>query len=148
MAKVRYVDRTGKTINKEEYQAFKADPAYTTLRQYDNGAVRVKLLWIGRVVNPHLQFFDSFKVFGLEVMNYTSDGTLAPDPIYGDQTFSREDAALKAYETFLTKWADCLVDEDGDFMETGNKMEAPKSANPNTPESLPDAPELGGIGAW
>ena len=148
MAKVRYVARDGKTINKEEYQKLKADPAYTTLRQYDNGAVRVKLNWIGRVVDPHLQFFDTFKVFELEVKNYTSDGTLADDPLDGGKTFSREDMALKAYEAFLTKWTDCLVDVDGDFIETGNKMEAPKSNDPNTPESVPDAPELGGVGAW
>ena len=132
----------------QAWQKHRADPSYRVVRQYDNGVVNVVLEWTGRVADFG-QVYDEFhKVYALVVQNYTSDGGLALDPVERDRTFPTEVAAVAFYEEFLTKWTDSAVDDFGEFQEADNSLAPPPPPDPNRPDAVPDAPELGGVGAW
>lgn len=143
---VIYIDRVGMLITAEAWKAKQSDESYTIVRQYDNGAVRLVLKWVGRVANPAQVFSAYYKVFVLLVQNYRSDGTLVNDPVDGDKTFPDEAAAIEGYEEFLLKWTSCESDEAGEFIEQDNDLTPPPPPDPNKPATVSD--ELGDGGAW
>lgn len=144
---VIYLNREGKRITRDEFKARRADPEYCMVRQFDNGRVRAQLEWIGRIQNPDSTFPDYYKLFELHIHNYDSEGQLQKDFASGE-TFSNEAAAIARYEEFLTKWAECVVNDFGKFEEVGNVLTPPPPPDPDAPSTEPDAPELGGVGAW
>jgi len=146
--RVAYMNRAGEVIDQATYRAHLAEPSYVIVREYDNGQTQARLKWVGRIVDPHQTFPEFYKLFVLEIKNYTADGQLVPDPAEGQTFYPNEDAGIKAYETFLTKWTKSGVDEFGDFIEADNALIPPPPPDPNKPASEPDAPELGGVGAW
>lgn len=149
MRKIIYVDREGKHISSEEWKLKSGDIAYTTVKEYDNGVVRVTLKWNGRVSGPSAQSFaDCWPIFVILVKNYKADGTLVNDPVDNDQYFPNEADAVKAYESFLLKWTESEVDDAGEFMEEGNVLTPPPPPDPNKPQCEVDEPALGGVGAW
>lgn len=145
MARVGYFDRAGLPITQAFWKEKQADPSYTTVRQYDNAVVKVTLKWNGRVTNTDT-FQDYWPMFILLVQNYTSDGSLANDPVAGDKTFGSEEAALKGYEDFLVDWTGSERDTEGAFVEADNLLTPPPPPDPNQPASVSE--ELGDEGAW
>lgn len=149
MPRPRFVDRAGKLITEQSWKKKQADPSYTTVREYDNGVVRVTLKWNGRVPGNEAGFRQYWPVFILLVQNYSSAGTLVNDPADGDKKFGSEEEGIKAYEAFLTKWTECQVDEEtGAFTEEGNILVPPPPPDPNKPTTAADDDVLGGVGAW
>lgn len=148
MSKVIYLDRDGVRIDAAVYKQHLADPSYVIVREYDNGQVQARLKWTGRIENPGSTFADYYKLFVLEIKNYTGDGQLVPDPVDNGRTFASQQAAIAFYEAFLARWTKSNVDEFGEFVEADNALTPPPPPNPDKPASEPDAPELGGVGAW
>lgn len=149
MAKTRYIDREGNAITEADWKKKQADAAYAVVKEYDNGVVRVTLKWNGRIAGPDATSYpDYWPVFVLLVKNYKADGTLVNDPADNDQKFPNEEAAIKAYEAFLTKWTESQIGESGEFQEEGNVLTPPPPPDPNKPQTEVDIPELGGVGAW
>lgn len=149
MARTQYRDREGRAITEAQWKKLQADPAYTTVKEYDNGVVRVTLRWNGRIAGPAASTFpDYWPVFVLLVKNYRPDGTLVNDPVDNDKTYPDEQAAIKGYQEFLLKWTESEVDDAGEFLEEGNILTPPPPPDPNKPTTVPDDDALGGVGAW
>lgn len=142
--KVQYIDRDGNATSKEDWQRKRNDATYTVLQEYDNGVVRAKLQWVGRV--DANTFPSMWKNFVLLVSNYKADGTLVADPVDNDTYYANEAAATKGYQDFLAKWTACEIDEEGEFTEADNALVPPPPPSPDAPMS--QAEELGETGAW
>ncbi|MFK3741065.1 hypothetical protein [Massilia sp. TN1-12] len=147
MAKVLYQDRDGKRIDGEQYKQARQDPSYVQVRSYDNNQVRATVEWIGRIENPQDQFPDYYKLFRVDVWNYTDGGQLAKDPAY-PQFFSNEAAAAKEYEAFIERWTEAERMADGELVEHGNTLLPPPPPNPDAPASIPLDDDVAGVGAW
>lgn len=145
---VAYIDREGKLIGLSSWKAHRADPSYVTVREYDNGVVNVKLEWVGKVTEYGQVYPEFHKVFSLVVKNYTADGGLALDPVEQGRTFPTEEAAVKFYEEFLTKWTASEVNDFGEFVEADNALTPPPPPDPDAPTSAPSEDDTAGVGAW
>ena len=141
--KVLYFDREGKQISKEEREKLFEDRNYRVFKEFDNDGVYIALNWVGIVRNPQNIFPDHYPIFVMNVLNYTSDGKLVPDPISDGVSFYRENVALEAYQNLIRRYAPENYKEDakGGFVEVDNNLAPP---DPNIPltESGDD------IGAW
>lgn len=142
---VAYLDHDGKLISQATYEKCQADQNYRVLRQYDNNAVRIELLWTGKIANYGQVFPDFYKLFTLRVHNYR-DGALVKDITQDGQTFPTMEKAIAGYETLLLQWTDCVTNSEGDFVEVDNTLTPPPPPNPDRPEN--DAEDMGGVGAW
>lgn len=140
-----YAARNGDVLTKEQWKEKRADERYAIVRRYDNGAVRVDLEWVGKITDFGQVLPEYYKMFRLNVQNYDSGGVLRPDPVEQDRWFGMEERAIREYETFLMRWTESGIDRFGEFAEVGNTLALP---NPDAPDAEPDAPELGGVGAW
>jgi len=144
---IKYIDRAGKTITAKEWKEKRDDPLYSTVKEYDNGVVKVTLKWSGRVANPQNTYAEFWPVFILLVKNYRSDGSCVDDPVDGDRTYPTEAAGDIAYQTFLLKWTECETSEHTDeFVEFGNSLAPEPPPDPNKPATQSE--ELGDTGAW
>lgn len=148
MALPLYLARDGSRITKEDWTEKRADATYSVLGEYDNGQVYAKLDWLGRIPKPDEVFPDYYKLFRFTVSNYTADGSKVRDPVEGEVFFAYETAALAHYQEFLAKWTACEIEASGAFVEADNALIPPPPPDPNKPASEPEAPELGGVGAW
>lgn len=150
-----YFNKNGARIAAEEWSKLAKEPGYHNIIEYDNGVVRVKVTWVGRVVGIEDLYPDMYKVFRLNVSNYNSIGNLVPDPVSDGRWFSNRDVAVKAYGEFLERWTASHRDEDGELIEEGNIFAPPP---PPPPPPSPDAPTSDcstikgmvddGVGAW
>ena len=129
----KFINRKGESITSKEWNKLRGDPAYTTIRLYDNGVVNVELKWVGRIENHDQVLPDYYKMYVLLVKNYRENGTLVNDPVDNDQYFAKEDLAIDAYEKFLMKWTDCGLNEDLEWFEPDNRAEKPKPIKPDEP---------------
>src|SRR3569833_2444458 len=81
MARTQYRDREGKAISEAQWKKLQADTAYKTVKEYDNGVVRVTLQWNGRIEGAAASTYAEYwPVFILLVKKYKQDGTLVNDP--------------------------------------------------------------------
>lgn len=144
-----YFNRDGKPIIGAEWKKLTADPAYRTLKEFDNGRVQVRLIWNGALtLQQKTSFRDTWPLFAIRVMNYDAEGNLRPDPSCDGETFAHEHEALNGYEEFLITWADCHINDDGNLVEVDNHLAPPPPPDPDAPTStLKDAPPDFGA-AW
>lgn len=145
---IGYIDRDGSEISKQQWAEKKADPNYTTVHAYDNGAIRLSVEWIGRLDDYKQVFPDYYKVFVLKLQNYTSEGKLVDDPAFDRVWFPNQQDAIKRYESMLVEMTESGYDSSGKFVEQDNQLTPPPPPDPNKPQQEPDNPELGGVGAW
>lgn len=162
------MDRAGTRIMQARHAELQADPNYVTVRQFDNGSIRLVLEWDGIIANYGQVFPSLYKVFYLKAHNYGSDGTMLPDPNEHNSAFATEAKAIEHYEALLLKHTESERGADGKIIEVGNALPPiepspllappkpravvpppppPKSKSPDEPLTEPDEPELGG-GAW
>jgi hypothetical protein len=129
----RYFDREGRRIDAAAWAELQKKPEYVLLKEYDNGAVRVRLVWIGKISEKeHSSFRDTWPLFSMGVWNYTDTGALVPDPVSNGETFANESDALTAYEDFLITWTDSQMGEKG-LIEVDNNLAPPPPPNPDLP---------------
>src|SRR3569832_380552 len=134
MARTQYRDREGKAISEAQWKKLQADPAYKTVKEYDNGVVRVTLQWNGRIEGAAASTYAEYwPVFILLVKNYKQDGTLVNDPVDTAQPFPTEEADIILYQEFLEKWTDSQIDDSGEFVEEGNILTPPPPPVPIKP---------------
>ena len=143
-----YLNRAGEQISKKKWSELMLDPDYVSVREYDNGVIRVSLRWSGCVKNFGNTFPNYYKVFTLSVSNYREDGSLVKDPVEQELTFPNEASAVNFYEKYLLKWTDSERNDANEFVEIGNTLTPPPPPDPDRPSVEPDMPELGGVGAW
>jgi hypothetical protein len=147
---VAYMDKDGLLISKSGWINKRADDSYRTIRQFDNGKVRVLLEWYGKVSTPD-SFEDYWELFQLRVFNYLDAGQLVDDPNFRDKFFGTESSGVAAYEDFMLRWTDSLVDEEGNFTESeDNTLEQRQPPPPPVPTDRPssDAGLIDGGEAW
>jgi hypothetical protein len=151
MAKIGYYDREGDAISHALWKEKRADAAYTMLKEFDNGSVRVTLEWTGKVTDPTNSWRDTWALFTLGVLNYDSTGTPREDPLMHGKTFSEEEDAVKAYSKFLTDWTESHMETNGvtgeeELVEEGNVLAPAIPDDPNRPTTELDDDD--GVGAW
>jgi hypothetical protein len=131
-----YLNREGVRIDHETWLKHLGDDSYRTVRQFDNGVVKVTLFWVGKLNAVQRQSFrDTWPVFEMRVLNYKADGNLAADPVADGQSFPDEESAIKGYEEFLLQWTDCDRKDDGSFVEVDNHLAPPPPPDPDAPTS-------------
>ena len=129
----RYFDREGRRIDAAAWAELQKKPEYVTLKEYDNGAVRLRLVWIGKISEKeHSAFRDTWPLFTMSVWNYNDEGRPVPDPVANGETFSNESDALTAYEDFLVNWTDSEFGENG-LIEADNNLAPPPPPDPDKP---------------
>lgn len=148
----KYFGRDGRPCQQVEWKRLRGDKSYTTIREYDNGQVYVKLEWLGAVDDITI-YRDCWKMFQLVVGNYTATGDLRPDPVENGKFFAYEKDGIKAYEDFLERWTASHRNVDGEFEEEDNSLTPPPPPDPDAPSS--DVSQIkgvdlgdGDIGAW
>jgi hypothetical protein len=144
-----YYDREGERISLAAWKAKRADESYTRLKVYDNATVRVELEWVGVVRDASNSWADTWSLFKLSVSNYGSDGVLRADPIENGKTFFAEADALEAYNTFLERWTESHMVENGttgemELVEEGNTLVPEAPPDPNRPSTIVEDD----VGAW
>lgn len=150
--KYGFFSREGIAISLEEWTARQRDAEYVLVRQYDNGRVRVSLIWEGKVANPQNTLPDYYPVLRLQVGNYDKHDALRPDPVEDGKTFPNETAGVQAYEAFLERWTASHRVEDGQtgesaFVEMDNALAPPPPPDKDAPATVvPDDDD--GVGAW
>lgn len=133
---MKYFDREGNRIDAARWSELQAQPDYALIKEYDNGAVRLRLVWVGRITDKDWQSFrDTWPLFTISVWNYTAEGKLVPDPVANGETFANECEALNAYEEFLIHWAEAEIDDNGKLIEKDNLLAPPPPPDPDKPAS-------------
>lgn len=150
MSKTRYYDRDGAPIDKDQWAEHRKDPSYIEMRVFDNGAVKVAVKWLGKIINPDNMDSEYWPLYALEVSNM-ADGRWAVDPSAGD-TFGRIEEANKEYEEFLLQWTDSKIEENSKgvkvFVESDDNLYAlPAAPDRNTPETVANIGD-DGAGVW
>lgn len=147
----KYFGREGNPLTRAEWEVHRLDRSYWCVREYDNGAVFLRLIWMGLVIDPVNTWPDCWPIFKLEVGNYDSVGVLRKDPIMSGKTFAAEDEAVSAYEEFLKTWTNSHEGEDG-FVEEDNAYTPPPPPDLDAPMTETANIKLGimddGVGAW
>lgn len=146
-----YYDREGFKISRERWSEFGNDDDYCTVRAFDNGAVKVTLVWLGRVDTLKDQWDFMYPIFRLNVANYNSNGELVADPVDDGKTFRLEREGIEAYEAFVAKWTESYLDDDGELVEVDNDIAPPPPPNPDAPASdvaSVKGVEIDDVGAW
>jgi hypothetical protein len=140
----KYIDRQNRNIEHGAWLNLLADEKYRIVREFDNGVVQIRLIWVGKLNRlQHSSFRDTWPVYEMRVMNYRANGTLAADPVEDGKTFPHEDAAVAAYEEFLVQWTECEFDDEDKFVEVDNHLAPPPPPDPDAPTST--AEEVKGL---
>lgn len=133
---MQYYDREGRRISLLTWQNHQANTSYSLLREYDNGAVRVRLVWLGKLMDREAQSYrDTWPLFTISVWNYNDQGRLVPDPVEDGKTFAHEQEAINAYEEFLINWTDSTVNDEGKLIEADNLLAPPPPPDPDKPST-------------
>ena len=158
---MKYFDKAVAPISKESWQELQKDDSYRICRQFENGAIRLTVEWIG-AVNDTSVFHEYWPMFQLRVFNctqrlMTEQGETktvtvwVADPVEDLKLFGTEHLALTAYRKFLERWTDSeyAVDRNGrqEFVEVGNLLAPPPPPNPDAPVSEVEILD-DGVGAW
>jgi hypothetical protein len=131
---VAYLASDGKTrLSLMGWKEAQNDHNQRFLRQYDNGIINVEVQWVGKVMNYGDVYPEFYKVVRLDVLNYTVEGSKAPDPVMSDQWYPNEKLAIKAYEDFIMQWSASNRDSTGKFIEEDNALTPPPPPNPDAP---------------
>lgn len=132
---MKYYDREGRYIDQAKWRELQANTEYTQLKEYDNGKVRVRLVWLGRLTQQQASSFrDTWPLFTISVWNYNDEGKPVPDPVMNGETYPTESDALTAYEDFLITWTDSQMGEHG-LIEVDNTLAPPPPPDPDAPTS-------------
>lgn len=136
-----FFDKEGRRIDAAKWAELQKQPEYVTMKEYDNGKVRVRLVWLGKLSQKEASSFrDTWPLFTISVWNYNAQGALVPDPVSNGETFPDEESALTAYEDFLITWTDSQMGENG-LIEVDNALAPPPPPDPDAPTSeLKNAP--------
>jgi len=144
-----YYDRTGRPMSLAEWKLKSEDEDYRLIRNFDNGVVKARLVWLGKLSSIEKSSFrDTWPLFSINVWNYGSDGQLRVDPNMSGQTFAHEQNAIDCYEDFLLTWTDCDRDDDGKFFEVDNIYTPPPPPDPNKPADVKIEGLTDDFGAW
>ncbi len=131
-----YLNRQGMNIDHATWLKLLGDESYRIVREFDNGVVQIRLIWVGKLSRVQRQSFrETWPVYEMRVMNYKADGSLAADPVEDGKTFPDEESGIKAYEEFLLTWTDCERDDENKFVEVDNHLAPPPPPDPDAPTS-------------
>lgn len=135
----QYKDRDGELIaTKQEWLALRSNDGYAILGNFENDKVRIRAEWTGeprdrRVMNEYWEIYD------LSVWNWY-EGHWVLDP--SSRAYYDEKQMMAQYRAFLKRYTECHDDDEGNFVEVGNKLEPPD------PNKASGAEENTFIGSW
>lgn len=135
-----YYDANGKSCNQEHLlkevetlsknwesiDAKKRHFSPTTIREFNNGKLNVRMLWDGKV-GDHMEknyFPSDYQLFTVIVFNnMAKDGTpehWVREP--SESTFYNRNKANNCFEDILLSHAKCYYDENGEFVMEENRL--------------------------
>lgn len=131
-----YFDKVGNKISPAKWHELRADHSYTTVREFANEKVSIRVIWHGALtLGESKSFRDTWPLFQISVSNANAAGEFKPDPVLDCKTFPYENIAIQAYEHFLLQWSECKVNDSGEFEEVGNELTPPPPPSPDIPTS-------------
>lgn len=154
---MRYINRKGETIDKEEWDKLRADESYYIVHRFDNDKVKLIIEWIGRLDDRQVEslYEDMYPLFRVSLYNYDGTGVARQDPVNHGDTFSNEEDCNEFYQEFLIRWAgaekkEVLDKKSGLWREKlivqGNKFGEPGDDGSDlaAPKTEDDDDEVGG----
>lgn len=125
---MQYFANDGKTlITQEEWTKFRANEEYRTVRKYENHKIKINIEWLGSG-DSIASFRSSYALFAVKQYDMVN-GEFKHAPESG-KTFSKLNEAIEYYETVLFDYTNSHYDEEGEFIEEGNKAVPPKPKKP------------------
>ena len=137
-SKKRYKDREGNLIDNAQWELLRSDQAYSILGNFENEKVKIRAEWIGKPRDPKVME-EYWEIYELSVWN-RHEGKWIVDP--SSRHYSDEAQMMAKYRSFLKRYTECHYDDEGDFVEVGNKLV------PSDPNKAGGAEENTFIGSW
>ena len=136
----RYYDMKGKMMTKEEFDTLsesltqnlmklaetdgdKIHSAPTAIREYNNGKLKVTMLWSG-YIDDEIEgsyFVSDYPLFKILVSNMIN-GEWRKEPI--SQIYSNRQSADVEFEDLLLSYTKSYYDENGEFVYEGNLLKS------------------------
>lgn len=121
-------------FNKQGKKADEKEAAAETIVDFANDRMTIKVIFNGKLDDGENYFPRNRPLFTAHVHNWTGKSWVS-DAVEHEKTFPNEKMAHKWYQEFLMDWSDSYYDDEGEFVEVGNKLTPPKPADPNKPMS-------------
>ena len=142
---VKYFDKNCKEISEERWRELKMNKAYCLVGEFADAQFHLRVGWNGRIENAENLFRTSYPLFDTILMQYDEGKEGWIEAIDSGKTFAKLEKARDYYETFLMKYTESYVDEDGCLVEEGNMLADDLAAleeveEPKAPQSVEDKP--------
>lgn len=154
---MRYINRKGETISKDEWQELREKEDYLYVHRFDNEKVALSIEWVGRLDDRQLANLmeEYWPLYTVSLFNYGADGRPRPDPVNHGDTFATEAECKEFYEAFLIKWAGAeqrsVLDKKSGLWRDRLVVENNKYAEPGedgTDTAAPATEANDDVGGW
>lgn len=133
-----YKDRYGDLIDRAEWERLQSDTSYSILGDFENEKVKIKAKWLGVPYDSKVME-EYWEIYSLEVWNWY-EGKWVLDT--SSRRYYDEKQMMAQYRAFLKRYTECHDDDEGNFVEVGNKLVPPD------PNKASGAEENTFIGSW
>lgn len=133
-----YKDREGDLIDAARWESLRSDESYSILGNFENEKVKIRAEWVGKPHDPKVME-EYWEIYSLEVWNWY-EGKWVLDT--SSRYYFSEAQMMAQYRAFLKRYTECHDDEEGNFVEVGNKL------TPPDPNKAAGAEENTFIGSW
>lgn len=133
-----YKDREGDLIDAARWESLRSDESYSILGNFENEKVKIRAEWVGKPHDPKVME-EYWEIYSLEVWNWYEDKWVLDT---SSRYYYSETQMMAQYRAFLKCYTECHDDEEGNFVEVGNKLVPPD------PNKAAGAEENTFIGSW
>lgn len=133
-----YKDREGDLIDAARWESLLSDESYSILGNFENEKVKIRAEWVGKPHDPKVME-EYWEIYSLEVWNWYEDKWVLDT---SSRYYYSETQMMAQYRAFLKRYTECHDDEEGNFVEVGNKLV------PSDPNKAAGAEENTFIGSW
>lgn len=133
-----YKDREGDLIDAARWESLLSDESYSILGNFENEKVKIRAEWVGKPHDPKVME-EYWEIYSLEVWNWYEDKWVLDT---SSRYYYSETQMMAQYRAFLKRYTECHDDEEGNFVEVGNKLAPPD------PNKAAGAEENTFIGSW
>ena len=133
-----YKDREGDLIDAARWESLRSDESYSILGNFENEKVKIRAEWVGKPHDPKVME-EYWEIYSLEVWNWYEDKWVLDT---SSRYYYSETQMMAQYRAFLKRYTECHDDEEGNFVEVGNKLVPPD------PNKAAGAEENTFIGSW
>lgn len=131
-------DRAGDLIDNAQWELLRSDQAYSILGNFENEKVKIIAEWTGIPRDSNVME-EYWEIYELSVWNW-HEGKWVVDP--SSRHYYDAAQMMAKYRSFLKRYTECHDDDEGNFVEVGNKLVPPD------PNKASGVEENAFIGSW